>query len=324
MAALMDSGWNEAMLRETRPPALATYAHEHVNKTCVLRAASQAARRGLLDRDKIGFLSLPVEVRLSIYEYIHAANVVMFPDLAPGYPAPALWEYHVRAVRVDGGEKETSSQDDDKSHDGKMISPYRPYGKMPTALLLANSTVYLEARVIPFHEGEFVFLDWWSSGLWFASAVMGRMARWQLEEMRYVRIQVRWLGDLERGSSLWRWIEQCRRWKDGLRGMRLTILSPWLPLIEWWAGRGQNTTTPVDTQSGNQENAVDEWMWAKQGLGLLRGLRRLEVDLHAHSATAMMKLEWCRELQRVVRDEAGMDMEVVCVEEMPMEVILEG
>lgn len=270
-------------------------------------------------------MSLPVEIRLSIYEYVHATNDMTHINLAPGYPAPGLPEYHVRPVLADDADGDADSQGDDGDHydddddddvsrkcanarSAQMLSPHRAHGKMPTALLLANRTIYLEARVVPFHRGELVFRNWWSSGAWSASVTTRRMAAWQQEETRYARVELR-AGDLDRREAVARWVELCGRWKAGLRGMRLRIAQPSLPLEV-------GASTP-----GLGDGSLDEWTWARDGLGALQRLERLEVEVDVPQTGNRDKLEWCEQLQAVLRDEAKTvrPAEVVCVERVDAE-----
>lgn len=322
MAALMGAGSNKPTVGGAGSYTLAGHHRRHADQADVPRTCAIPIDCGEPEEDlNIGFMSLPAEVRLSIYEYIHSANVTTFPDLAPGYPAPAVWEYHLRPVRVNSSEKETSSEDDGdgESRTARMLSPYRPYGRMPTALLLTSRAVYYEARVVPFQHGEFVFQDCWCSGLWSATAVTRGMEGWQLQEMRYVRLEVQWDTDLGRNSPLWRWVQQCRRWHIGLQGLRLRISSLRLPLDRRAAltpSEGQTLGHGYGHTSLELRPWLDDWTWVRQGLMLLGGLRRLEVDLNVLSATASAKLDWCRELRRVVREEGRTDIEVVCVEKI--------
>jgi len=260
----------------------------------------------------MGFMSLPPEIRLRIYEYIHATNDMIHINLAPGYPAPGLPEYHARPVRADDddGAKSQENTKEDSSYNDAMLSPHRAHGKMPTALLLANRTIYLEARVVPFHRGELVFRNWWSSGAWSASVTTRRMTTWQQEETRYARVELR-AGDLDRSDAVARWVELCGRWGTGLRGMRLRMAQPSLPLEVLLP----QTPTQTQTQS-SEEVGLDEWTWARDGLGALKRLERLEVEVDVPRIERREKLAWCKQLQAVLQSEAktGRAAEVVCVE----------
>lgn len=316
----MNSGFDKVAVHGDAPCQPTYYSHRQAQQVDVLRTSACMARCVPTQScRKIGFMTLPIEIRLSIYEYVHASNKMILTNLAAGYPAPAITEYHVRPVNVDvtGTNAAAATEKTDGASSErkpvKMLSPHRPSGKIPTALLLTNRDIYLEARVIPFHHGEFVFLNWWSSGLWSASVTTDKMTKWQLEETRYVRVEVR-LDDFDGHDSIERWVKQCERWKDGLRGMRLKITSPCLPLDrrlvrDTYAGLMALT-------DGKSRGGLDEWAWAQQGLVLLRRLERLEVELDVPGSTALVKLAWCQELQMLVGKEMGMGMEVVCVERM--------
>ncbi|KAF4979547.1 hypothetical protein FDECE_18037, partial [Fusarium decemcellulare] len=144
-----------------------------------------------LHHDKeLTLLRLPLEIRLHIYHWLHLMSPVRHAQLAPWYPTPVHCQYILRPLEPDAVAEETSMKSDAEPETTDLLSPYRPLSGLPTSLLRANSQVYHEARLIPFTQNEFVFVNWFASGLWAARAFTRALAPWQRAALRYVRLEV--------------------------------------------------------------------------------------------------------------------------------------
>ncbi|KAK3393706.1 hypothetical protein B0H63DRAFT_458907 [Podospora didyma] len=252
---------------------------------------------------KSTLLNLPVEIRLQIYTWILLQNPMRQAELSPGYPAPTPSAYLVTPAKPSVAEEIHHRC---RHHHHSFLSN-RPTGSIPTSLLQTCRQIYLEARVIPFHANEFVFPNWFASGLTAAVAfVRGLPCDWQRESMRFVRLEVTTEGyhpyALMHGVKTCKaervrdWTELCGLWGVGLRGLRLRI-----------AFRGERVL-------GDDE----EWV---QGWEKLKGLRWLEVELVGVEAGGGMmmgdeeKVRWCESLGEVINRGRGVGetVDVLCV-----------
>ncbi|KAK1690102.1 hypothetical protein BDP55DRAFT_649667 [Colletotrichum godetiae] len=290
-----------------------------------------------VSNNKLHLLGLPLEIRLQIYGWVHAAHPVEHAQLAPWYPNPIHSAYFLRPVNPPGMEtedrtvsgkivkvvgeplgEEDGSSKDQKNEESSLLSPNRPISGIPSALLETNRQIYNECRSFPFHTNEFVFVNWFSSGLWAARAFTRGLRPWQRDEMRWARLEM--LGRDFTGPALKEWTELCEHWASGLRGLRLKILigggifEPTAPFsalknnAEAQAmGLGSKTTRPDPRPE-----------WIEEGLRKLKALRRLEVELSVLDWGDGEKLEWCSELGRMLnvgREEKSLVV-VRCVEKL--------
>jgi hypothetical protein len=173
-------------------------------------------------------MDLPVEVRLEIYCWLHLMTPVKHAELAPWYPTPKFSACFFRSIGrtlatdKDGAESEADDNAEEASQeDSSLLSPWRPASALPTALLRSNRQIYHEARSIPFHNNEFVFANWFSSGLWAARAFTRNRAAWQQVELRYARLEMQ-VADFQ-GVGLREWEALCGHWSRGLWGLRLKV-----------------------------------------------------------------------------------------------------
>ncbi|KAF6815948.1 hypothetical protein CSOJ01_03217 [Colletotrichum sojae] len=280
-------------------------------------------------------LSLPYEIREQIYGWVHAMHPIQHAQLAPWYPTPSYSSYFLKLVRpgVDAeapavGEGRTKSVERGKdARDGKksqaaadddarlLLSPHRPLCGLPSALLRANSQVYDECRIMPFHTNEFVFVNWFSSGLWAARAFTRGLKPWQQDQMRYTRLEM--LGRDFTGPALKEWIELCACWSRGLRGLRLKILIG--------GGIFEPTATFASLNNNAEAQAMDisrfpepRPEWIEQGLRKMGSLRQLEVELSVLDWDDAQKIEWCESLAEILNDgrEGRPKVIVRCVERL--------
>ncbi|TQN72477.1 hypothetical protein CSHISOI_02992 [Colletotrichum shisoi] len=287
----------------------------------------------ILQNGEPPLLSLPLEIRLQIYGWVHAMHPVEHAQLAPWYPNPIHSAYFVRLVEPEGEIEDlavagtrtiarTTGCDDDKGPQQSevLLSPHRPLSGIPSALMCANRQIYSECRALPLHANEFVFVNWFSSGLWAARAFTRGLQPWQRGEMRFARLEM--LGRDFTGPALKEWIELCGHWAAGLRGLRLKVLI------------GGGIFEPTATFAALDDNAEAQATglglrtarpgprpeWIEQGLKRLGALRRLEVELSVLDWGDDEKVAWCVELGRILnegRPEEGREKIVVsCVERL--------
>lgn len=278
-------------------------------------------------------MELPLEIRLQIYRWVHLMTPIQLTQFAPWYPNPVYHAYHVKAVALDtetdlprhnfGMAKDLAGNQKQIAERPQLLSPYRPNCCMPTSILIANRQIYHESRHLPFLENEFVFVNWFTSGLWAARSFMKGLQPWQLT-MRYARLEL--LSRDLMGRSLEDWRDLCGAWAPGLKGLRLKILSggggggtsatggmSWVV-----AGPPQKGAPTVRIRDSDGRAAG----WIETGLKLLKRLQRLEVELSVADWDARAKLEWCRSLEETV-NESKADTEhhvrVCCVERIAQE-----
>ncbi|KAK3984839.1 hypothetical protein QBC44DRAFT_7911 [Cladorrhinum sp. PSN332] len=142
---------------------------------------------------KPSLLSLPLEIRLTIYEaLLWVCPIPLAPDLAPGYPTPSP--------------RTCVHSPLDASSSVVLMSAHRPLGCIPTSFLLSCRQIYHESRATPFRQNEFVFQAFFSSGVVPAGVLVKRLAQWQREELRWLEIEVAVGGGEDEEKVEW-----CRR-----------------------------------------------------------------------------------------------------------------
>ncbi|MDA4133161.1 MAG: hypothetical protein OK454_08580, partial [Thaumarchaeota archaeon] len=238
----------------------------------------------------LSFLDLPPEIRLRIYSFVHEIHPFQPRPLASWMPLPTqgicLNEPVIPrlAVARDGGEERVPWDKGTGSQAGRtdsppLLSPHRPLAYMPSALLRSCRQVYHEARHLPFRANEFVFVDWFSSGLGAARASVRALAPWQRQCLSYVRLEARAADLSAKGLGENKsWAELCELWGEGLRGLRLRVsvdrgaFVPRYRDAEQVPGGGEKTAI---TEMGCDHSPA----WVDVGLKKLRRLRNLEIEL---------------------------------------------
>lgn len=272
--------------------------------TCDTTEASADTRNAENSR----LMSLPLEIRLQIYHWVHLMNPIRQKAPSPGYPTPDIKRCVQRPVPdaddpwdgvCDGicGDDYDPGTDVRRTESPMLLCPNRPLCGLPSNLLRTSKQICREARSIPFETNEFVFVSWFTSGLWAASAaVAGVLVPWQREAMRYVRIEIL-ERDLQEAASLRAWKALSETW-TGLRGLRVKIAMP---------GAGSD----AGRESGLGD-AAEAWV-SRGGLAELEALERLEVELDAPTWDNGRKLAWCAALGRSLR-QRGSRSRVLCTE----------
>ncbi|ETS07006.1 hypothetical protein M419DRAFT_5239 [Trichoderma reesei RUT C-30] len=184
-----------------------------------------------------------------------------------------------------------------------LLSSERPLAGIPTNLLRTCRQIYFEAREVPFAENEFVFLNWFSSGLNAASAVTKSQRPWQRLAMRYARLEIM-AEDLARKAALSKWADLCSpgraaSWTRGLRGLRVKVV-------------GQIGRRSTDDQKDDDEfvdgleEAGGARRWVEGGrLAEMENLERLEIEIIKNSWSTEDKIAWCAAVQDALREKGS-------------------
>jgi hypothetical protein len=118
------------------------------------------------------FLHLPLEIRLQIYSEILYSHPAKHIFLAP----EPLQTHH------------TSYKYHPPAHRSRL--PQRSVCKLPTSLLLACRTIYLESRELPFTQCLFTFISQYHPALYCAATFLSTRASWQRESIRSIEIEM--------------------------------------------------------------------------------------------------------------------------------------
>ncbi|PTB55436.1 hypothetical protein M431DRAFT_83899 [Trichoderma harzianum CBS 226.95] len=270
------------------------------------------------------FLSLPAEVRLRIYYWAYRMSPIQPKELAAGYPIPMLCRYVLHPLDPDLEQQieleieneqtiiELAKELKERMRELNMTTPGllssdRPLAGMPASLLCTCRQVYFEAREIPFANNEFVFLNWFSSGLNAAAAVTKSQRPWQRLAMRYARLELM-AEDLARKAALSKWAELCgpgpsASWTRGLRGLRLKIVGQ--------VGRRSEEAKDDDEFVDGLEEVGGAKRWVEEGrLAEMENLERLEIEIIKNSWGTMEKMAWCAAVEEALREKGSKAMVV--------------
>ncbi|KAI5458062.1 hypothetical protein BGZ63DRAFT_363482 [Mariannaea sp. PMI_226] len=288
---------------------------------------------------RIKFTDLPLEIRLHIYHWLHLISPIRHAQLAPWYPTPVRCQYFLRRVNAAEDEELPSpSPSEDPTHeDAKrklkrkctptpgLLSPLRPLAGLPTALLQCNSQIYHEARSIPFMQNEFVFVNWFASGLWAGRAFTKALKPWQRDDLRFVRLEML-ARDLASGSAgEEEWLSLCSDWAEGLRGLRVKVVlgatGTGSAVLVWGAAAAiaaAGVANGLDRQSvaDAQEVAIEARGKVLAGLRRLKRLEMLEVELVTRHMKSREKVAWCSSLEEELRQAGLVGVRVVCTEKV--------
>ncbi|KAM0349767.1 hypothetical protein ACHAPU_003598 [Fusarium lateritium] len=230
---------------------------------------------------------------------------VRHAQLAPWYPTPVHCQYILQPVDSEASSEDTTSELDTKSDLG-LLSPFRPLSGLPTSILRTNYQIYREARTIPFTHNEFVFVNWFASGLWAARAFTRSLAPWQRAALRYVRLEVLARDVVVGGAGRDEWRALCAEWASGVRGVRMKMV----------LGASMSAVTGPAFGDGAGRRAETARRWVGEGLGLMTQLERLEMEVVAREMSDVEKIEWCEMLQRELREDGLEGIVVVCTEKV--------
>ncbi|CAM1509983.1 Fc.00g003180.m01.CDS01 [Cosmosporella sp. VM-42] len=281
-------------------------------------------------------MDLPVEIRLEIYGWLHLVTPVRHAQLAAWYPTPHYRPYVLSpvfqtTVQIKTAEEEQEEREEleanfeaakamgmeienieslrpaalDPDFDAMrdLLSPFRPLGALPSALLRANKKIYHEARCIPFETNEFIFVNWFSSGLWAAKAFTQNIKPWQRTGLRYIRLEMMH-SDFKDTKN---WEGLCSGWADAVVGLRLKLDI---------TGNNVDKKEEGFALSKAMRNR-DMKTFLSHGLARISSLEKLELELKTAEMNNAEKVEWCEELQELLREE-GLKVGVTCTEEVPV------
>lgn len=257
--------------------------------------------------ERVSFLDLPCELRLKIYHLIYFSSPVHHSKLSPWHVIPQSRTYIVQAVVAQEQGQITLCHDEDNDNDDtesrlvssnqvRLLSHLRPLCRIPSSLLLSSRQIYIEARTIPFHENEFVFLDWFTSALNSALVDASFLVPWQRDALRYLRLEV-CAADLVNDSRPFRAL--CGKLR-GLEGMRLKINMQ--GGISWNRALGSGMAALVRAVSVDDVHTLvgERNLWIQKGLKILGRLSQLEVELVNVTWTSREHVEWCAKLQELL------------------------
>jgi hypothetical protein len=277
-------------------------------------------------------LELPIELRLQIYNWLHLATPIHQAHLAL-YPAPMYSAYFLKAVMpkfelptpskgpfpmslVSDSRHSAESADASRPEApglAQLLPASRPLCCVPAALLRCCRQVYEEARDIPFSSNEFVFVNWFSSGLSVASAVLHNLQDWQRRSMRWARLEMQ-SEDLGTDSQLDKWSELCNFWSASLRGLRLKVA-----VTDRFFPQSLNTNgfSQQGEHDGNAPSdvrmAANVRRWAN-GIHKLSLLQQLEVELADKRMSNEERIKWCCDLRALLWEDGQCHVSVICVE----------
>ncbi|KAH8650701.1 hypothetical protein BGZ61DRAFT_375613 [Ilyonectria robusta] len=268
---------------------------------------------------RLTFLTLPVEIRLNIYSWVHADHAVQHAQLDPGYPTPPMTIYMTKSISPEPVAQLTPIQLSSDGHNpGKLsvkaeqqnlrlLHQNRPLSRIPTSLLVVNRQVYLEAKSVPFLENEFVFINWFSSGLSLANSFVAVLAPWQQELLRFARLESFTIDFQESGHEKWNHL--CRLFSLGLWGLRLRIQEGKIPFIS--SGPGS------ENQVAASSMPESSWKCMVLALAEMKALRWLEIELSIVGWSKSQKTIWCKKLEECVnmtKEKVERKIQVLCVE----------
>lgn len=283
------------------------------------------------------FLCLPLEIRMHIYEFVHLTNPAPFLKSKSLYPMPKPGRCLLKPL-VNEETRDTSSDASSSSSSSasrlRLLPSNRPSSGLPTALLLVSKQVYNEARQVPLMNNEFIYVNWFSSGVWAAHFFTRHLRPWQSDAIRFVRLEMLATELADDGHGIHRWTDVCEKWSRGLRGLRLRVVGGKgpgiLPVKPALTAQMWPSTETTEEEREKDERARREFgreipcrAWVTDGLAKLRALDQLEVEMVLPQWSAKEKLAWCARLQEVLR-EIGMRTTVVCVERVEVKSVDEG
>jgi hypothetical protein len=282
------------------------------------------------------FLDLPLEIRLQIYSHLLPTHPAKHAHLSPSkaYPPATSSAYFMRALSSTLALSFPNFEPAGKSepHPFPSATPEpRGCGYIPAALLATCRQVYEEARPIPWQENEYVFINWFCSGVYAARAFLRALKPWQRTTMRWARVEVlgrdlkdSWVATMVGGrAGGGEWKDLCSLWAGeegaaagGLRGLRLGI-----------KGRiGDNVTgISVDGSGGDcdplsprERGILDvDAEWVVSGLCNMKDLRWVELDIEDELIERDEKVRFCIELgEKLTRVGNGWKVDVLFVEKV--------
>jgi hypothetical protein len=304
---------------------------------------------------QLSFLSLPLEVRLQIYSYILESNPAKHAHLSPPptYPPATSSAYFLKAITTSLPSPEnklegsTEPEPFPSTPQAVLTSSLPPTlkgtgcGYIPTALLRTCKQIYEEARMLPWEQNEYAFINWFCSGVYAARSFMRGLKPWQRESMRWARVEVlrrdledSWVATLFGGRpETEEWKNLCYLWSGdvetgerGLWGLRLGIKGRVGTYVVGEAVDGSGGVSLIIEELGNGGADIDDHQnmqkgilnvdaeWVTQGLAQMKALRWLEVEIDDNDISQDAKVDFCVNLGRKLSDIAERRIDVLFVE----------
>lgn len=306
-------------------------------------------------------LALPFEIRLQIYTYIIASHPASHSHLAPAHVIQPITSsaYFLRAINNDTTQEAGLFANTQKTHTYPFPTPITAVttpastitlalrgsgcGRIPSSLLRTCKQIYEEARLLPFEQNAFVFINWFSSGVYAARGFMRGLREWQRHALRYARIEVlrrdlenSWVPSMAGGRlGSGEWNDLCGLWsgdretgEGGLWGLRLGIKGRIGGSAEGIAIDGTDGNVQVmEMGTGGDYVAISKLYdtgllnvdaeWVADGLCHMKALRWLEIEIEDEDIPKEKKVEFCVELGKNLTEKQDRKVEVLFVEQLP-------
>ena len=303
------------------------------------------------------FLSLPLEVRQQIYGYVRESNPAKHAHLSPSpaYPLATSSAYFLKAITVPFPLPEGKLEGKMEPEPFPSISPSvqtsslspalkgTGCGYIPTALLRTCKQVYEEARTLPLEQNEYVFINWFCSGVCAARSFMRALEPWQRESMRWARVEVlrrdledTWVATMVGGHpGAGEWEDLCGLWsgdvetgEGGLWGLRLGIKGRVSAYVVGEAVDGSGGVSVALKEPGTDGADIGEYQnkrkglldvdaqWITEGLAQMKALRWVEVEIEDNDISRDTKVDFCVNLGQRFSDIAERTIDVLSVEKL--------
>lgn len=207
-----------------------TTSHPHINylqcpNIMGTSTSTSSSSSSSTDTTIFPLLSLPLEIRLQIYAYILLSHPAHHSHLSPHHiPAhcTTLSPYLKSLGQLSASPTSAPRPLSSLSSNPLIPSSQRGHGcgHIPKSLLRSCHQIHHEASLLPFERNEFVFVNWFSSGLYAARCFLRALKPWQRRAMRYARVEVLkrdlensyvvGLGGARPGTEEWR--DLCMLW----------------------------------------------------------------------------------------------------------------
>jgi hypothetical protein len=185
--------------------------------------------------------------------------------------------------------------------------------------------------MLPFEQNEFVFLNWFSSGIYTARSFMRALKPWQRNTLRYARVEVlkrdlenSWVASMVGGRpGTGEWRDLCNLWsgdeeaglgKGGLWGLKLGIMGRVgdAKVQKFVADRGGESVVEVPEPEGKRLNSDAKKTeagildvsapWVTEGLAQMQNLKWLEIEIEDYNILRDDKVRFCIELGRKLNE----------------------
>jgi hypothetical protein len=194
--------------------------------------------------------------------------------------------------------------------------------------------------MLPWERNEYVFINWFCSGVYAARSFMRALKPWQRESMHWARVEVlrrdledAWAATMVGGRpGTGEWKDLCELWsgnvetgEGGLWGLRLGIKGRVGAYVVGEAIDGSGGVSVAFKEPGTGGADIDDYQnmqkgildvdaqWITQGLAQMKALRWLEVKIEDNDISQDAKVDFCVNLGRRLSDIAGRRIDVLFV-----------